>query len=214
MTPAELERICVAAAQAGAQVLRELLEKPREIALKGRIDLVTDADRAAEERILALLRQRVPGAAVLAEESGESGRGELRFIVDPLDGTTNYAHGLPLFSCTVAAEVSGEPVAGCTVDPMRAETFPTDAPMMRQRQASSRTADRPWSMQATAASRISSSPGPTLPLIRARMLPRRCASITSERLAGWPRSRSCSAMPIIVSSAVLPKSPRRSYTFS
>src|SRR5207244_6092865 len=56
MTPAELERICVAAAQAGAQVLRELFDKPREIALKGRIDLVTDADRAAEERILGLLR--------------------------------------------------------------------------------------------------------------------------------------------------------------
>jgi len=123
MTPAELERICVAAAQAGAQVLRELFDKPREIALKGRIDLVTDADRAAEERILSLLRERAPGAAVLAEESGESGRGELRFVVDPLDGTTNYAHGLPVFACTVAAELSGEPVAGCTVDPMRAETF-------------------------------------------------------------------------------------------
>jgi len=123
MTPAELERICVAAAQAGAQVLRELFEKPREIALKGRIDLVTDADRAAEERILSLLRARVPGCAVLAEESGESGRGDLRFIVDPLDGTTNYAHGIPLFACTVGAELSGEVVAGCTVDPMRAETF-------------------------------------------------------------------------------------------
>ncbi|HEX9602561.1 MAG TPA: inositol monophosphatase family protein, partial [Myxococcales bacterium] len=123
MTPAELERICVAAAQAGAQVLRELFDKPREIALKGRIDLVTDADRAAEDRILSLLRGRAPGCAVLAEESGESGRGELRFVVDPLDGTTNYAHGIPLFACTVGAELSGEPVAGCTVDPMRAETF-------------------------------------------------------------------------------------------
>ena len=123
MNPAELERICVAAAQAGAQVLRELFERPRDIALKGRFDLVTDADRAAEERILRLLRERAPGCAVLAEESGESGRGELRFIVDPLDGTTNYAHGIPLFSCTVGAELSGEMVAGCTVDPARAETF-------------------------------------------------------------------------------------------
>jgi myo-inositol-1(or 4)-monophosphatase len=123
VTPAELERICVAAAQAGAQVLRVLLDRPREIALKGRIDLVTDADRASEERILDLLRKRAPGAAMLAEESGESGRGDLRFIVDPLDGTTNYAHGLPLFACTVAAEIKGEPVAGCTVDPMRGETF-------------------------------------------------------------------------------------------
>jgi myo-inositol-1(or 4)-monophosphatase len=123
MTPAELERICVAAAQAGAQVLRELYERPRDIALKGRFDLVTDADRASEERILRLLRERAPGSAVLAEESGSSGGGEVRFIVDPLDGTTNYAHGIPLFSCTVAAEVNGEMVAGCTVDPLRAETF-------------------------------------------------------------------------------------------
>jgi myo-inositol-1(or 4)-monophosphatase len=123
MTPRDLEPICVAAAQAGAQVLRDLFEKPREIALKGRIDLVTDADRAAEERILELLRERAPGAAVLAEESGASGGGELRFIVDPLDGTTNYAHGIPLFSCTVAAELGGELVAGCTVDPVRGEVF-------------------------------------------------------------------------------------------
>ncbi|HWE22585.1 MAG TPA: inositol monophosphatase family protein [Myxococcales bacterium] len=123
MNPAQLERICVSAAQAGAKVLRELFEKPREITLKGRIDLVTDADRAAEETILRLLRERAPGASVLAEESGESGRGEVRFIVDPLDGTTNYTHGIPLFTCTVGAEVSGELVAGCTVDPMRAETF-------------------------------------------------------------------------------------------
>ena len=123
MTAAELERICVSAAQAGAKLLRELFEKPREVTLKGRIDLVTDADRAAEEKILRLLHERAPGAAILAEESGESGGGEVRFIVDPLDGTTNYAHGIPLFTCTVAAEVSGELVAGCTVDPMRAETF-------------------------------------------------------------------------------------------
>ena len=123
MKDAQLERICVSAAQAGAKVLRELFDKPREVTLKGRIDLVTDADRAAEEEILRLLRDRAPGAAILAEESGESGRGELRFIVDPLDGTTNYTHGIPLFTCTVAAEASGELVAGCTVDPMRAETF-------------------------------------------------------------------------------------------
>ena len=123
MKDAQLERICVSAAQAGAKVLRELFDKPREVTLKGRIDLVTDADRAAEEEILRLLRDRAPGAAILAEESGESGRGELRFIVDPLDGTTNYTHGIPLFTCTVAAELEGELVAGCTVDPVRAETF-------------------------------------------------------------------------------------------
>src|SRR5438045_9156018 len=99
MNPEQLERICVSAAQTGAKVLRELFDKPREIALKGRIDLVTDADRAAEERILELLRERAPGAAVLAEESGESGRGQVPSILAPLDGRTHYAPAARLLRC-------------------------------------------------------------------------------------------------------------------
>ena len=120
----ELSEICESAAQAGAQVLRDLYQRPRDIHFKGRIDLVTDADKAAEETVLRVLHERAPGVAVLAEESGaHAGAGTLRFIVDPLDGTTNYAHGLPLFACTVAAEEEGKAIAGCTVDPMRGEVF-------------------------------------------------------------------------------------------
>ena len=120
----ELGRTCVAAAEAGALVLRELFDKPRAIEHKGRIDLVTDADRASEARILEVLRERAPGVPVLAEESGaHAGQGDARFIVDPLDGTTNYAHGIPLYACTVAAEIGGRAVAGCTIDPSRGETF-------------------------------------------------------------------------------------------
>ena len=118
-----LEQICVAAAQAGAKVLRELYGQPRDIHLKGRIDLVTDADKASEETVLRKLDEMAPGVAVLAEESGVHGKGDLRFIVDPLDGTTNYAHGLPLFCCTVAAQEKDRVVAGATVDPMRDELF-------------------------------------------------------------------------------------------
>ena len=121
---AELGAICVAAAEAGAKILREKFHQPRDIQLKGRIDLVTDADRAAEETVLRLLAERAPGVAVLAEESGaHAGSGSLRFIVDPLDGTTNYAHGIPLFACTVAVEAGGQVLAGCTVDPVRGERF-------------------------------------------------------------------------------------------
>ena len=125
MEIAELASICVAASEAGARVLRDLFDRPREVSLKGRIDLVTDADKAAEERILRLLDQMAPGVAVLAEESGAHGEGaaRARFIVDPLDGTTNYAHGIPIFACTVAAELKGLVVAGCTVDPLRGERF-------------------------------------------------------------------------------------------
>lgn len=122
---AELASVCVAAAEAGGKVLRDLFDRPREVQLKGRIDLVTDADRAAEERILNLLAERAPGIAVLAEESGAHGEGSARarFVVDPLDGTTNYAHGIPLFACTVAVELKGLVVGGCTVDPVRGERF-------------------------------------------------------------------------------------------
>lgn len=120
----ELREACVAAAQAGADVLRKLEGRPRDIQYKGRIDLVTDADRASEEAVLRTLRERVPGARVLAEESGASGHDtEMRFIVDPLDGTTNYAHGLPLYTCTVAAEEGGVLLAGCTIDPTRGDVF-------------------------------------------------------------------------------------------
>jgi myo-inositol-1(or 4)-monophosphatase len=123
MTSLELRDICVAAAEAGAGVLRDLYDRPRDVQFKGRFDLVTDADKAAEETVLKILRERAPGARILAEESGAQGDGEVCFIVDPLDGTTNYAHGLPIFCCTVGAEENGRVVAGCTSDPMRGESF-------------------------------------------------------------------------------------------
>jgi len=123
VTPVELRDICAAAAEAGARTLRDLYDRPRDVQFKGRIDLVTDADKAAEEAIIRVLRERAPGSGILAEESGAQGGGDVRFLVDPLDGTTNYAHGLPMFCSTVGAEEKGIPVAGCTVDPLRGETF-------------------------------------------------------------------------------------------
>ena len=70
MTAADLRDICAAAAEAGARTLRDLYHRPREVHFKGRIDLVTDADKASEEAVLRVLRERAPGAAILAEESG------------------------------------------------------------------------------------------------------------------------------------------------
>jgi myo-inositol-1(or 4)-monophosphatase len=85
--------------------------------MKGGIDLVTDADRASEAALLEFLRGRFPGAAVLAEESGASGTGAggLRFYVDPLDGTTNYAHGVPHFAVNVAVADAAGLAAGATL---------------------------------------------------------------------------------------------------
>jgi myo-inositol-1(or 4)-monophosphatase len=121
----ELLEGCAAAAQAGAAVLRQRFGRPRTIDKKGVIDLVTDADRASEAAVLAVLRERFPGADVLAEESGASGAGAggLRFFVDPLDGTTNYAHRLPHFAVNVAVADAAGLAAGATSDPLRGELF-------------------------------------------------------------------------------------------
>jgi len=121
----ELRGACAEAARLGGEVLRQRFGGRRTIDYKGGIDLVTDADRASEEALLAFLRRRHPDAAILAEESGASGdaAAALRFVVDPLDGTTNYAHGLPHFAVNVAALDSGGVVAGATYDPVRDEMF-------------------------------------------------------------------------------------------
>ena len=123
-TPSDLASACADAARLGGAVLRERWGRVRTVDKKGTIDLVTDADRASEAAVLGLLAARFPGTAVLAEESGRSGgSGTLRFIVDPLDGTTNYAHGLPHFAVTVAAEDEEGLAAGATYDPLRDELF-------------------------------------------------------------------------------------------
>ena len=128
MADAQLDDLlaaCEAAVRGGGAVLAERWAGPRTVALKGAIDLVTDADRASEAAVLAILRARFPRAAILAEESGASGGGgaPLRFLVDPLDGTTNYAHRLPHYAVTVAALDAGGVAAGATFDPVRGERF-------------------------------------------------------------------------------------------
>ena len=119
----ELRELCAGAARRGGEVVRERFGRRRTIEFKGGIDLVTDADKASEAAILEYLAARCPGAAVLAEESGASGSGRLRFVVDPLDGTTNYAHGLPHFAVNVAVEDERGLAAGATFDPLRDELF-------------------------------------------------------------------------------------------
>lgn len=112
-------------AREAGQELLERLHHPREIAVKSRrADLVTDADRASEQIIVARLRAGYPSAAILAEESGrhEGASGE-RWVVDPLDGTTNYAHAYPLFCISIAYERDGELIAGVVHAPAMGETF-------------------------------------------------------------------------------------------
>jgi myo-inositol-1(or 4)-monophosphatase len=112
------------AREAGA-ILRERFDKPHEVRFKGTIDMVTEADQAAEDLIASRLRVACPDHDLLCEEGarGVSGQSLYRWVVDPLDGTTNFAHGLPTFAVSIALEESGTPVIGVVYDPMRDELF-------------------------------------------------------------------------------------------
>jgi myo-inositol-1(or 4)-monophosphatase len=116
--------VAIAAAQAAGEVLRSGFGQQQVVRYKGEVDLVTEADEKAEQKIKEVLREAFPNYGMLTEESGElEGEGDYRWIVDPLDGTTNYAHGLPIFSVSVALERAGETVLGVVHDPMAQETY-------------------------------------------------------------------------------------------
>lgn len=111
-------------ARAGAAVVRQGFETRPAVRMKGAVDPVTLTDEAAEAAIFAAIERLAPGESVLGEESGGSGWDSERvWIVDPLDGTVNFVHGLPHFSVSVAVWERGEPVAGAVVDVMRGEAF-------------------------------------------------------------------------------------------
>jgi myo-inositol-1(or 4)-monophosphatase len=112
------------ALKAGA-LLKDGLSRPREIRYKGAIDLVTEMDVASEKLILEAIRANYPDHAILAEESGRSDQPDSRYrwVVDPLDGTTNYAHGLPVFCVSIGLEVDGEPTLGAIYAPMLDELY-------------------------------------------------------------------------------------------
>jgi myo-inositol-1(or 4)-monophosphatase len=118
-------RVAVETARAAGDLLRSELSGERRIAFKGSpTNLVTEMDARAESLITGELLREFPGDAILAEESGtRPGTTGRRWIVDPLDGTTNYAHGLPLFAVSIALEVEGEIRVGVVYDPTRDELF-------------------------------------------------------------------------------------------
>jgi myo-inositol-1(or 4)-monophosphatase len=112
-------------ATAAGALLLEYADRPLETHEKGlRGDLVTAADRASEALIVARLRAAFPHATILGEEGGASaGSSDERWIVDPLDGTTNYAHGYPFYSISIAFERAGEVTAGAVVAPALGECY-------------------------------------------------------------------------------------------
>ena len=120
---ASLRAVAEEAARRAGKVLAERFTSARTIEFKGGIDLVTDADKAAEAVLLSYLRGEDPHHAILAEESGASAGEGLRWIVDPLDGTTNYAHGVPHFSVSVGVDGPEGLMAGAVFDPLRNELY-------------------------------------------------------------------------------------------
>src|SRR5579871_3942599 len=112
------------ARRAGA-LLRDAVQRPRQIDFKGVTDLVTDSDRACEALIVGGLRRAFPDHGIIGEEGSKVGENaQYRWHVDPLDGTTNFAHGIPHFSTSIGlSDANLEPLLGVVYDPIRDECF-------------------------------------------------------------------------------------------
>lgn len=118
-----LETAVEIAREAGA-LLANYLERRVGFEYKGEFDLVTEADRASERLVVERLRSHFPQHTIVAEEGGgHESSSEYRWFVDPLDGTTNFAHGFPVFNVTLGLQRAGEPVIGVVYDPIRQEMF-------------------------------------------------------------------------------------------
>ncbi len=114
-------------ARDAGHILLEKFDRNIKVSKKGDIDLVTEADLASEALIIERIKSYHPKHSILAEESGNAvvigGENRWKWIIDPLDGTTNYAHRYPCFCVTIALEHEGEVVIGVTFDPTRNELF-------------------------------------------------------------------------------------------
>ncbi len=120
-----LLNIGVRAARRAADVIVRSLNRldSLDVSSKGRNDFVSEVDRAAEAEIVATIRKAYPDHAFLCEESGELGSGPVQWIVDPLDGTTNFLHGFPTFCISIACKVRDRIEHAVVYDPMRQEVF-------------------------------------------------------------------------------------------
>jgi myo-inositol-1(or 4)-monophosphatase len=113
-------------ARAAGDILKHYMSREKQVELKGRANLVTIADKESEALIISRIRDRFPSHAILAEESGASGSADSskgKWIIDPLDGTTNFAHQYPFFCVSIGFEQAGEIRCGAVYDPWRDEMF-------------------------------------------------------------------------------------------
>ena len=114
------------AVRAAGKIIQDGWNADKQITFKGRADIVTDIDVAAEKAVLEILTGEFPDFGILAEESPPvDGESAYKWVVDPLDGTRNYAHGIPHFCSIIALAKDNEIVAGVIYDPVREEMFST-----------------------------------------------------------------------------------------
>jgi myo-inositol-1(or 4)-monophosphatase len=124
----EFSRIGEAVVREAGAYLRANLGRGSETSYKGAVDLVTPFDVGSQEILVGRLAAAFPTHGFLAEEDlARTGSSDCRWIIDPLDGTTNYAHAFPVFSVSAALECGGRPVLGWVYDPMREEMFRAEA---------------------------------------------------------------------------------------
>jgi myo-inositol-1(or 4)-monophosphatase len=124
----ETTRTAVDAARRAGRVLVEGFGGPLDASMKGPREVVTAMDRASEDVIVGAVRGAYPDAAIVAEEGSPApARGAMVWIIDPLDGTNNYAHGFPFFSVAIAVEEGGRLTTGVVYDPLRDELFVGEA---------------------------------------------------------------------------------------
>jgi myo-inositol-1(or 4)-monophosphatase len=120
----DFARLGLEAAREAGRLLLDRFRTEFEVSYKGVVNLVTEVDLAAEELIVSRIRQAFPSHTILAEEMFSQARGEgVTWVIDPIDGTTNYAHGYPVFSVSIGLEVAGDIVWGAVFDPTRNEMF-------------------------------------------------------------------------------------------
>ena len=117
--------IAVRAARRAGEVIARSMDRvdTLTVSAKGPADFVSEIDQRAEQAIIETIHRSYPQHAFLAEESGPQGEGDLVWIIDPLDGTTNYLHGFPVFSVSIALRVRGRLEVGVVYDPVRQELF-------------------------------------------------------------------------------------------
>lgn len=121
----EFSRHAEAIARDAGAILRGRFGQPHDVRFKGPLDMVTEADQASEALISERIRDAYPTHDLLGEEGsrGTVGDSPYRWVIDPLDGTTNFTHGLPTFAVSIGLEHHGDPIVGVVYDPMRDEMF-------------------------------------------------------------------------------------------